>query len=78
MELINENDLQNVCGGMNNKVKSAGTAAGTLLLVCGIALLAICDDDFRIEAVIGRPVATTTKTTTTTTTQTTYITQHCY
>ena len=63
MELINENDLQNVCGGMNSKVKSAGTAAGTLLLICGVALLAICDDDFRVETVLRRPVVTTTKVT---------------
>ena len=37
MELMNENDLQNVCGGAQGDAKAAATAAGVLLLVCGAA-----------------------------------------
>ena len=35
MELINENDLQNVCGGISCK---DAIAAGTVLVVCGLVL----------------------------------------
>ncbi len=72
MELMNENDLQNVCGGAQGDAKAAATAAGVLLLVCGAAILTVCDGDFRIETIIRRPRPVVT------TTQTTYTTHHYY
>lgn len=70
MELINENDLQNVCGGKSCKeVASALAATGVVLLVCGAVVVSILEGDIKIETVIRCPVishAQSTKVTQTT------------
>lgn len=69
MELINENDLQNVCGGRScTEIASALAATGLVLLVCGTVVVSVLKGDIKIETIIRRPVVTTTQTTTTYTT----------
>lgn len=57
MELINENDLQNVCGGSSCKdVASAVIAAGTVLVVCGLAVYSLINGDLKIKTTVEIPV----------------------
>ena len=57
MELINENDLQNVCGGSCKSAVSALVTAGTVLVVSSIVTCAVLKGDIKIETV--RPVVRT-------------------
>lgn len=57
MELINENDLENICGGVSGQgIASAVVAAGTILAVCGLAVYTVLHGDLRVETVIRTPV----------------------
>lgn len=58
MELINENDLQNVCGGSCKDKVSALVTVGTVLVVSGIVTCAVLKGDIKIETVL-RPVVRT-------------------
>lgn len=56
MELINENDLQNVCGGSCKEALSTLVTAGAVLIVCGVVTYAILEDDLDVETVLRVPV----------------------
>lgn len=60
MELINENDLQNVCGGSCKEAVSALVTAGTVLVVSGIVTYAALKGDIKIETVLRPTVRTET------------------
>ena len=62
---MNENDLQNVCGGTTCKnVASALIAAGTILVACGTAVYAVLNGGLKIEPILTAciPIKKTTVT----------------
>lgn len=66
MELISENDLENICGGVSGQgIASAVVAAGTILAVCGLAVYTVLHGDLRVETVIRTPSPITFHTCTT-------------
>ena len=57
MELISENDLENICGGVSGQgIASAVVAAGTILAVCGLAVYSLINGDLKIKTTVEIPV----------------------
>lgn len=57
MELISENYLENICGGVSGQgIASAVVAAGTILAVCGLAVYSLINGDLKIKTTVEIPV----------------------